>query len=106
MSKRIREFRVWRDLSVEVTGCYDPAEGPSGPSYSSGGDPGCDAEFEPEHVRLVPDQKGADYIDIDGHIDACDAWDEIRDLVLDGLGDPDAEEYEYQMSMREDRDDR
>jgi hypothetical protein len=100
MTTRTNVQVVWRGLLVRVDGVYTPPEAPSGPSYASGGDPGSDAEFEPEHVWLIPDQKGVDFIDLDGHVEACDAWGEIREVAEEDVADAVRSRFEYEAEAR------
>lgn len=42
----------YRDHTLRVTGSISPAESERGPSYSSGGEPGCPACVEDLEIRL------------------------------------------------------
>lgn len=81
-------------LCLEVEGTFYPSEPESGPSYASGGDPGCDAYFEIERVFAIAppyvlkrNPSLPIRLDITSYIDDIDAIQEIVDNNLDQLDD-------------------
>lgn len=60
------------DVALELTGDYSPEEPERGPTYSCGGEPGCDADFDVTAVTI-------------GGADADHLWNALKDRTRDIL---------------------
>lgn len=60
------------DIALDLTGDYSPAEAETGPSYASGGEPGCDSSFDVTGCEI-------------GGVDAIEVWEALTGRTRDAL---------------------